>query len=52
MSTHHLKPGDRIRVTARCRLWGCGPGDKGTVLEGPDAGLAVLRRGQGSSPNK
>ena len=40
MSTLKLKPGDRVRVTTRCRLSGYRPGDKGTVLEGPPAGAA------------
>jgi hypothetical protein len=35
-----LKIGDRVRVTARCRMSGYGPGDQGTVLEGPAAGAA------------
>lgn len=35
MSTRELKIGDRARVTARCRMSGYSPGDKGTVLEGP-----------------
>ena len=33
--SHELKIGDRIRVTARCRMSGYSAGDKGTVLEGP-----------------
>jgi hypothetical protein len=36
---HVLKIGDRVRVTARCRMSGYIPGDQGTVLEGP-AGYA------------
>jgi hypothetical protein len=42
MSTHELKKGDRVRVTARCRVRGYSPGDKGTVMSGPmdaDEGL-------------
>jgi hypothetical protein len=38
MSTHELKPGDRVRVTERCQTQGYHAGDKGTVLEGPPAG--------------
>jgi hypothetical protein len=33
MSTHDLKPGDRVRVTLRCHPAGYSPGDKGTVLK-------------------
>lgn len=32
MSPSGLKPGDRVRVTARCRMHGYQAGDKGTVL--------------------
>jgi hypothetical protein len=32
MSTHILKPGDRVRVTTRNRLFGYQPGDQATVL--------------------
>jgi hypothetical protein len=35
MSTHKLKLGDRVRVTASGRPAGCQPGDKGTVALGP-----------------
>jgi hypothetical protein len=31
MSTHDLKPGDRVQVTARNRMHGYLPGDKGTI---------------------
>jgi hypothetical protein len=31
MNTHNLKPGDRVRVTERCRVQGYQLGDKGTV---------------------
>ena len=30
-----MKKGDRVRVTARSRVEGYQPGDKGVVLEGP-----------------
>jgi hypothetical protein len=30
-----LKAGDRLRVTARARVPGYQPGDKGTVVSGP-----------------
>jgi hypothetical protein len=30
-----LKAGDRLRVTARVRVPGYQPGDKGTVMSGP-----------------
>ena len=33
-----LKPGDRVRVTSRCRIHGYQPGDKGTVLRDVVAG--------------
>jgi len=32
MSPGGLKPGDRVRVTERCRMYGYHAGDKGTVL--------------------
>jgi hypothetical protein len=32
MSTHELKPGDRVRVTTQSHVPGCQPGDKGTLL--------------------
>src|SRR5579884_2906238 len=32
MNTPNLKPGDRVRLTARNRLYGYQPGDTGTVL--------------------
>jgi hypothetical protein len=32
MSTHNLKPGDRVRLTAQQLTWDCQPGDKGMVL--------------------
>jgi hypothetical protein len=35
MSTHNLKPGDRVRLTEQCRVQQCQPGDKGTVWSGP-----------------
>ncbi len=33
--SRELKMGDRVRVTARSRVKGYQPGDKGVVLEGP-----------------
>lgn len=35
MSTHDLKLGDRIQVTAQSRVRGCQPGDEGMVFSGP-----------------
>lgn len=35
MSTHDLKPGDRVRVRADCSDRGYHAGDKGTVWSGP-----------------
>jgi hypothetical protein len=35
MSTHELKPGDRVRVTRRYRGAAYQPGDKGTIWRGP-----------------
>ena len=41
MSTHELKPGDRVRVTRRSRMRDYRPGDKGVVVRE----LEVGRRG-------
>jgi hypothetical protein len=37
MSTHELKPGDRVRVTAHHPPAVYHPGDRGTVVSGPHA---------------
>ena len=34
--SRELKMGDRVRVTPQSRIKGYQPGDKGTVLEGPN----------------
>jgi hypothetical protein len=38
MSTHNLKPGDRVRVTRRSRMRDYHPGDKGVVVRELEAG--------------
>jgi hypothetical protein len=36
MSTHELKPGDRVRVRVEDHISGYHPGEQGTVLYGPE----------------
>jgi hypothetical protein len=43
MSTHELKPGDRVRLTAKCHMHGYQAGDKGTVTFGPMDSAEGLR---------
>jgi hypothetical protein len=39
MSAHHLKPGDRVRLTVQNRMGGYQPGDKGVVVRELVAGI-------------
>jgi hypothetical protein len=41
MSTHELKAGDRVRVTARCRMHDYQTGDKGVVVRELAAGAVA-----------
>ena len=41
--SRELKPGDRVRVTVRNRMYGYHPGDKGTVLREAVAGPSGAR---------
>ena len=43
MSTHELKSGDRVRVTAQCRMHDYQPGDQGLVLRELAAGAEGTR---------
>jgi hypothetical protein len=43
MSTHDLKVGDRVRVTARCWMHDYQPGDQGLVLREIEAGASGTR---------
>jgi hypothetical protein len=44
MSTHALKPGDRVRVREQSRAHNCQTGEKGTVLSGPHDSLGGGKR--------
>jgi hypothetical protein len=56
MSTHNLKPGDRVRLTELQRTRDCLPGDKGMVLRelstGPNGTRYYLVRMDKDAPGK